>query len=208
MTLDNNHNAELIRKNQRTGLMVIGIVVGMVGLSFASVPLYELFCRVTGFGGQAYQAESSVKVVSDRKITVTFNTDTNPNLPWDFKAEQPKVTVPIGQETLISYVARNESNAPEAGTAVYNVSPPAAGKYFHKTQCFCFNYQMIAPGKEAHFPVVFYVDPEILKDRQLEGIDTITLSYTFFKAESRELEQAMEAFYSGSAPTKAIPINN
>jgi cytochrome c oxidase assembly protein subunit 11 len=199
---------DLVRRNQKMGLTVLTVVIGMIGLSFASVPLYELFCRVTGFGGEAFVAQQPTGQVLDRKMTVRFNTDTNPNLPWDFQAEQRSVTLPIGQEALISYQATNQSDQPVAGTAIYNVTPVAAGKYFHKTQCFCFNYQMIAPGQEAHFPVVFYIDPAIQEDRQLENLETITLSYTFFRADSPELETALEDFYnSPNSGTKAVPIN-
>lgn len=199
---------DLIRKNQRMGLIVVSIVVGMLGLSFASVPLYRLFCQITGFGGQAVVDAPASGEVLDRQITVRFNTDTNPNLPWAFAAETQNITLNIGQEALVSYTAKNESSKPIAGTAIYNVTPIAAGKYFHKTQCFCFNYQMIDAGKEAHFPVVFYIDPKIADDPELDDLKTITLSYTFFKADSKELENALEDFYkSPNSGTKSIPIN-
>lgn len=199
---------DLIRKNQRMGLIVCGIVVGMIGLSFASVPLYRMFCQVMGFGGQAVVDAPSSGEVLDRTITVRFNTDVNPNLPWEFKSENQAVTLKIGEEALVSYSATNLGNAPIAGTAIYNVTPISAGKYFHKTQCFCFNYQMIDRGKEAHFPVVFYVDPKIADDPELDDLKTITLSYTFFRADSPELDSAIEAFYkSPNSGTKSIPIN-
>ncbi len=204
----NQHDAELVKKNQRTGLIVLGIVIGMIGLSFASVPLYRLFCQITGFGGVAQKEAGPSGKVLDREITVRFNTDVNPNLPWEFRAETPTVTLKIGQEALVSYTARNQSSEPVAGTAIFNVTPLSAGKYFHKTQCFCFNYQMIGPGQEAHFPVVFYIDPAIADNPELDDLKTITLSYTFFKADSPELENALEDFYkSPNSGTKSIPIN-
>ncbi len=199
---------ELIRKNQKTGMIVVIIVVSMIGLSFASVPLYRLFCQVTGFGGQAVLDAPPTGEVLDREITVRFNTDVNPNLPWDFKSENQSVTLKIGEEALVSYSATNRGNAAIAGTAIYNVTPLSAGKYFHKTQCFCFNYQMIDGGAEAHFPVVFYVDPKIKDDPELDDLKTITLSYTFFKADSPELDSAIEAFNnSPNSGIKSIPMN-
>ncbi len=199
---------ELQDKNRRTGLAVLAIILGMLALSYASVPLYRLFCQVTGFGGKAEQVSATSGEIFDREMTIRFNSDVNSNLPWDFKPDTPEVKVKVGQEMLISFTARNLSREAVAGTAMYNVTPGAAGKYFNKTQCFCFNYQLIAPGKTVHFPVVFYIDPKIMKDRENDGLKTITLSYTFFKADSPELEQALEAFYNDpKSANKAIPVN-
>lgn len=203
----NPRDEDLIRKNQRLGLVILAVVVGMLGMSYASVKLYELFCQVTGFGGKPVLGPAASGVISDREITVRFNTDVSPKLDWSFKPDQPAVKVKIGQEALVSYTAWNESAKPVAGTAIFNVLPESAGKYFQKTQCFCFNYQMIAPGESAHFPVVFYIDPAIEKDRELDTVKTITLSYTFFPADSPELERALEAFYNdGKSANKAVPI--
>lgn len=198
---------DLIRKNQRLGLTVLVVVVAMVGMSFASVPLYNLFCRVTGLGGKSFQAAAPSGEILDREVTVRFNTDVSPGLDWTFKPDQPSVRLKIGQEALISFTASNTSSAPLAGTALYNVTPDAAGQYFHKTQCFCFDYQMIAPGQSAHFPVVFYIDPSIAQDPLLNDVKTITLSYTFFQADSKELESALEAFYKdGKSANKAVSM--
>ena len=197
---------DLIRRNQRMGLIVVGVVCAMVALSFISVPLYTLFCRATGLGGTPFLADAPTGEVFDREITVRFNTDVSPDLDWSFKADQPSVTVKIGQEALVSFTATNTSNKAVAGTALFNVLPEAAGKYFDKTQCFCFDYQMIAPGQSAHFPVVFYLDPEMMKARDLADVKTITLSYTFFRADSPALEGALEAFYNdGKSANKAVP---
>lgn len=199
---------ELQDKNRRTGLAVLAIILGMLALSYASVPLYRLFCQITGFGGKADQVSAASGEIFDREMTIRFNSDVNANLPWDFKPDKPEVKVKVGQEMLISFTATNLSREAVAGTAMYNVTPGAAGKYFNKTQCFCFNYQLIAPGKTVHFPVVFYIDPKIMKDRENDGLKTITLSYTFFKADSPELEQALEAFYNDpKSANKAIPVN-
>jgi cytochrome c oxidase assembly protein subunit 11 len=199
---------DLVKKNQRMGFIVIGIVVSMIALSFAAVPLYRLYCQMIGFGGVAQKESAPSGKILDREIIVRFNTDTNVNLPWEFKADVPAVTVKIGQEVLVSFTAQNQGNLPVAGTALYNVTPLSAGKYFHKTQCFCFNYQMIGAGKDAHFPVVFYIDPAIVTEPELDDLRTVTLSYTFFKADSPELENALEDFYkSPNSGTKSIPIN-
>jgi cytochrome c oxidase assembly protein subunit 11 len=187
----------LEKKNRRTGLMVLGIVGFMLGLTAVSVPLYELYCRITGFGGQAAQAAVSTGEIVNRDMRIRFNTDINPNLPWEFKPDQGPMVVKLGQEVAVSYTATNDGRNPVAGTALYNVDPPSAGKYFHKTQCFCFDYQLIAPRESVHFPVVFYVDPALNDDPQLKDLKTITLSYSFFKAESKELDAALEAFYNG-----------
>jgi cytochrome c oxidase assembly protein subunit 11 len=198
---------DLAQKNRRTGLLVLGIVIGMVALTASSVKLYELYCRMTGFGGQAFQAESKSDVVLNREVKVRFNTDVSSNLPWDFKADQEPIVVKLGQEAAVSYSASNQGDKAAAGTAIYNVDPPAAGKYFHKTQCFCFDYQLIAPHETAHFPVVFYVDPELDKDPQLKDLKSITLSYSFFKADSPELEKALEDFYNqGNSGTSSVKI--
>jgi cytochrome c oxidase assembly protein subunit 11 len=196
---------DLIHRNRRLGLTVVAVVCGMLVLSFLSVPLYTLFCRVTGFGGQAVLAAAPSGEIIDRDVTVRFNTDVSPGLDWTFKPDQHDVTLKVGQEVLVSFTATNNFPKPLAGTALFNVLPEAAGKYFHKTQCFCFDYQMIAPGQSAHFPVAFYIDPAIARDRELDGVKTMTLSYTFFEADSPELERALEAFYNdGKSANKSV----
>lgn len=197
---------ELVRKNRRVGLILIAVMIGMVGLTYYSVKLYALFCQVTGFGGKATQSVAASGEVLDRELLVKFNTDVSPGLNWTFKSDQPSVTVKIGQEALISFTATNNSSKPVAGTALFNVLPEVAGKYFEKTQCFCFDYQMIAPGESAHFPVVFYIDPAMAADREADSIKSLTLSYTFFRADSPELDRALEAFYNdGKSANKAVP---
>ena len=200
------HDEELVRKNRRLGLILIAVMIGMVGLTYYSVKLYALFCQVTGFGGKATMSAAASGEIIDRDIHVRFNTDVSPGLDWTFKADQPSVTVKVGQEALISFPATNNSSKPVAGTALFNVLPEAAGKYFEKTQCFCFDYQMIAPGESAHFPVVFYIDPAFAADREADSIKSLTLSYTFFRADSPELDRALEAFYNdGKSANKAVP---
>ena len=187
---------ELTRKNARTGLMVVLVVVVMVGVSFASVPLYDLFCRVTGFGGTTQTAETLPNQVIDREITIQFNADTNRDLPWDFVPEERSIKVKLGQRGLTAYIARNRQQHPTVGTALYNVTPLKAGKYFHKIQCFCFDEQVLAPNEEVSMPVLFYVDPALNDDPNMNDVHTITLSYSFFPAASKALEEALDAFYN------------
>lgn len=190
------NNKEIHDKNTKTLLMVFGAVFFMVGLAFASVPLYNLFCRVTGFGGTTQSSSSLPDKILSRRMTVNFNTDVNRKLPWDFKSETSTITLNIGQDALINFKAQNRASKATEGTAVYNVTPAKAGKYFHKTQCFCFDYQVLKPGEEVNMPVVFYIDPSIADDPNMEDVTTITLSYNFFQSNSSELDDAMETFYN------------
>jgi len=189
---------ELVAKNQKTALYVLFIVVFMVGLSFASVPLYDLFCRVTGFGGttQTLAGDAGLpdRIETGRSITVNFNADISSKLSWQFTPDQRSVSVHPGQQALISYSAINTGQTPVTGTAIYNVSPPSAGQYFYKTQCFCFDRQTLLPNEDMNFPVSFFVDPDIVNDPDLDDVRTITLSYTFFVSDSQELEKAQKDF--------------
>ena len=189
-------HAEMSRKNARIGLSILAIVVAMIGLSFASVPLYSLFCRVTGFGGTTQTAESLPETVLNREVTIQFNADTDPNLPWLFKPEERAITVKLGQRGLTAFYAKNKEKEPVTGTALYNVTPLKAGKYFHKIQCFCFDEQTLQPGEDMDMPVLFYIDPKMDEDPNMQDVHTITLSYTFFRAESEQLDGAMERFYN------------
>ncbi len=189
-------DSDLIRKNKIVGGIVVLAVIGMIGLSFASVPLYRLFCQVTGFGGTTQVAQNLPDTVLERRVKVQFNADTDRNLPWSFHPEQRSVEVQIGARALISYKAHNKAGAPTAGTAIYNVTPLKAGKYFHKIQCFCFDEQVLGPGQAVSMPVMFYIDPAMDEDPGMNDVSVITLSYTFFKANSSALEQALEGFYN------------
>lgn len=187
-----------MNKNTKTLLSILGIVVFMIGLAFASVPLYDAFCRITGFGGttQVSQTAPSNDEILDREVTIHFNGDTNRGINWQFEPEIRKIKLNIGQQGLITFKAKNLGNAPSTGTAVYNVTPAKAGKYFQKTQCFCFDSQTLQPKQAMDMPVVFYIDPSIIKDRNMDDVKTITLSYSFFKSDSKELDSAMEEFYN------------
>jgi cytochrome c oxidase assembly protein subunit 11 len=161
---------------------LVAVIAGMVCLSFAAVPLYRMFCAATGYAGTPQIGPAQSNSVSDRSITVRFNADTSPDMPWQFAPEQQQVTLKLGEEQVAFYAARNEAAAPVTGIAVYNVTPDKVGRYFHKTACFCFNEQTLAPKQQMQFPVSFWVDPAIAADPNTADVTTITLSYTFFRS--------------------------
>lgn len=177
------------KKNGKFALILVSLVAGMVGLSFASVPLYQLFCQVTGYGG-TLNTEGVVASdkVSERTIKVRFDSNINPKLKWRFKPQQNEVTVKLGEQRLAFYEAENISDKALTGQATYNVTPYKAAQYFSKIDCFCFTEQTLAAGQIVPMPVQFYVDPEILTDPNTKEITTITLSYTFYPAESVDIE--------------------
>ena len=168
------------RRRAATALVLGGVVCGMVGLAFGAVPLYKLFCQVTGFGGTTQVAEEAPAEIGERVVTVRFNADTARDLPWHFKPEQREIKVRVGEMALAFYNAVNQSDRALVGTSTFNVTPVKAGAYFNKIECFCFEEQTLAPGERADFPVSFFVDPDIVEDRRLDDVTTITLSYTFF----------------------------
>lgn len=172
------------RKNGRTAALAALLAAAMVGLGFAAVPLYNLFCRVTGFGGttQRYDpvaAAETPKVLSDT-VSVRFDANVSPKLPWKFYPEHPTDTVSIGARDMAIFIAQNNSPHPITGTATFNVTPDQAGKYFTKIQCFCFTQQTLKPGEQIRMPVLFFVDPKIKDDPDARDIQEITLSYTFY----------------------------
>jgi cytochrome c oxidase assembly protein subunit 11 len=176
--------------NGAIAMLLVGIVAGAAGLAYASVPLYRLFCQVTGYGGTTQVATAAPTEVGARKVTVRFNADTYRDLPWSFAAAQREVTVAVGESTLAFYTATNRSSAPITGTATYNVTPQKAGRYFDKLACFCFEEQTLAPGATVEMPVSFFVDPAISDDPNMDDVTTITLSYTFFRAAAPQPEAA------------------
>ena len=174
------------------------LCVAMVGLAYASVPLYNIFCRVTGWGGTTQVADSlpAPEDIIDREITVRFDANTARDLRWDFRPEVKAITLKIGARGLTNFIAMNRVGVCRlAGTAVFNVTPLKAGKYFHKIQCFCFDEQILQPGQEVNMPVLFYVDPKLHEDENMEDVKVITLSYSFFKSNSDALDLALEEFY-------------
>ena len=164
----------------RTAALLFALVSLMILLVAFSVPLYNLFCRVTGYGGTTSFSENISNITLDKDITLQFNADVNDSIDWSFTAPQD-VTFKIGENKLVEYEATNLSNVSSSGTATFNVLPEKVGPYFIKTQCFCFEKQTLEPNQSVKMPVVFYIDPSITDDPGMADIDTITLSYTFFK---------------------------
>lgn len=156
-----------------------GIVVGMVGLAYAAVPLYRMFCQMTGFAGTTQKATAPSTTVLDRKVTVRFDANTAPGLPWSFEPVENRMELKIGENGLAIYRATNRSSEPVIGTATFNVTPEQAGGFFNKVQCFCFQEQRLEPGESVDMPVSFFVDPAIVDDADGRHVRTITLSYTF-----------------------------
>lgn len=167
----------------RTGLLAAGLAGGMTGLGYASVPLYRAFCQATGFAGTTQRADAGaapVRILSGHTISIRFDANHAPELPWEFGPEKPRETVTIGERDMAFYEAKNLSARAITGQATYNVTPTQAGKYFTKVQCFCFTEQTLRPGQQVRMPVIFYVDPKIAEDPDTKGIQEITLSYTFY----------------------------
>ncbi len=169
------------RRNRLMGLIALGVAGGMLGVSFAAVPLYRLFCQVTGFGGTPMVGGGPAPGATGRSITVRFNATVQPNLPWRFTPGQAPMRLQEGEEGLAFYRAANLSDRPVTGVATYNVTPETVGRYFHKTACFCFNEQTLQPGQEVDMPLSFWIDPAIAEDRNTRDIRTITISYSFFR---------------------------
>ena len=176
--------------NTKTGLLAASLAAAMLGLGYAAVPLYELFCQVTGFGGTTQRATISeadlaarfAQSAGTREISIRFDGNVARDVPWKFAPAQVTQTVQIGERDLAFYNAVNNSDQPVTGTATFNVEPEYAGRYFNKIQCFCFTEQTLKPGEAMRMPVLFYVDPAILQDENAKDLEQITLSYTFHKA--------------------------
>jgi cytochrome c oxidase assembly protein subunit 11 len=168
---------------RRTAVAMVAMVAFMTGLAWASVPLYRLFCQATGLNGTTGRGLAAPGAVG-RQVTVAFDTNVSPNMPWRFRPEARSDTVAVGARDMAFFLATNTSNHPITGTATFNVQPAQAGKYFKKIQCFCFTQQTLKPGETARMPVIFYVDPGIVNDPDAADIQTITLSYTFYPADA------------------------
>lgn len=174
------------KRNRLVMVSCVGVVAGMTALSFAAVPLYDLFCRVTGYGGTTQVAAESSDVIIDRTIRVRFDASMNSSLEWRFQPVQREVSMKIGETAVAFYRAENRSESVTTGTATFNVTPLKVGKYFNKIECFCFTEQQLEPGQAVDMPVTFFVDPEMINDANLDDVTTITLSYTFFPSEPDE----------------------
>lgn len=173
------------QENRRTLWKLVGVIALMGVLVVVSIPLYDWFCRVTGFGGTPLQADANQNEILERTINVRFDASLERNMPWDFKPAENQVTVNLGESKTMYYVAHNPTDVPITGSATFNVFPFTVGEYFVKLQCFCFLEQELAPGESKEMPVVFYVDPEILVDPETKNLESITLSYTFHKVEEQ-----------------------
>ncbi len=177
-------------RNHKTVLYLIAILAVMTGLTFASPPLYRLFCAITGFDGTTRQATVAPSEISARVITVRFNTDVDPNLSWSFAPSVRTMDVKIGEVANMTFRVKNNGEG-VIGTSTYNVTPEKTAAYFNKLQCFCFTRHYLKPGEEAEFPVQFFIDPAIAQDKNLNDVTSITLSYTFFKAPDQALISGM-----------------
>lgn len=181
--------AALQNRNRRTGFIALAFALAMLGLGYASAPLYRLFCQVTGLGGttqRASEAEAAKIGVAKGEMTIRFDANVERGLPWSFRPENVSQTVPLGGRTMTVYLAENTSDEPVTGRATFNVAPAQAGRYFTKIQCFCFTEQTLEPHRQVRMPVVFYVDPAIKDDPDAKDIEEITLSYTFHRNRGNE----------------------
>ena len=176
---------EVQRRHRRVAFAVTGVVMTMTGLSFASVPLYDLFCRMTGYGGTTQVATQGSATRGERTLSVRFDANVGQGLPWGFEPETPMVKVRTGVTQTVFYKVTNRSDREWTATATYNVAPDQAGIYFTKISCFCFNEQTLGPGETAEWPVVFYLDPALEKDEVMAKVDSVTLSYTFFASKKQ-----------------------
>jgi len=175
-----------ISRTNRTALFAVLFICFMTGLAWASVPLYRLFCQVTGLNGTT-QRGLVAPGATDHKIRIDFDTNVSAKLPWKFKPENPSETIDVGARDMVFFTATNTSDKPLTGTATFNVTPAQAGKYFTKIQCFCFTQQTLKPHETVRMPVIFFVDPKILADSDASDIQTITLSYTFYPVDSAKV---------------------
>ena len=173
-------NNEPSKRHATVGFALAALVAGMVGLSFAAVPLYRMFCQATGYDGTPQRAEKGADRVLDRTIRIRFDGNVASGLPWTFKPEQQTMDVKIGETALAFFKATNNSSVPVSGRAIFNVSPELAGRYFTKIECFCFKQQTLAAGQTVDMPVTFFVDPKFVEDEDTKDISEITLSYTFY----------------------------
>jgi cytochrome c oxidase assembly protein subunit 11 len=185
-------------KNARLAWSLAAAVGGMLALAYAASPLYDMFCRATGFGGTPQVAQEGERPVLSRTVNVRFDSNVDANLPWRFTPLEREVKLKLGEERLVHYRVTNLSQRPIVGTSTYNVTPETAGAWFNKLQCFCFTEQLLLPGQSMDMPVVFFVDPEMDKDRRYDNVRTITLSYTFFEAKTERAKTLL-----GSVPADA-----
>jgi cytochrome c oxidase assembly protein subunit 11 len=195
----------LQRRHRRVGLWAASVALAMVGASFAAVPLYNLLCQTTNFDGTPRRALNPSSVVVDKTVTVRFDANVAPGFPWRFEPAQTTMNVRLGENVLAFYRATNVSDHAVKGTATYNVFPEQAAAFFNKVQCFCFTEQVLDPGQTVEFPVSFFIDPQILNDKDARGTSHITLSYTFYPLEGPKPGLAGKASGSSPATPAAVP---
>ena len=178
----------VMTKTTRFGLIAAMVPLAMLGASYAAVPLYQLFCQVTGYGGTTQVATAAASQVLSRTIQVRFDANVAPGVPWSFKPEKPVVELKLGENGLAFYTVKNESDRPVTAVATYNVTPHKVGPYFQKLECFCFQDRTLQPGESMELPVIFYVDPALATDRNVDEVTEVTLSYTFFAAGDKAIQ--------------------
>lgn len=187
------HKKTSQRRSRRMAMVLAGGVIGMVGLSYAAAVFYQLICREAGLGGATQIAQEVPDKTFDRTITVRFDTAVQPDLPWAFYPVQREIKVKVGENALVMFRAENKTDQPIAGQALYNVTPDKIGPYFFKVACFCFDVQTLAPHEVADMPVSLFLDPKLLKDRNADDVNVVTLAYTFFKASTQPATRVSEA---------------
>jgi cytochrome c oxidase assembly protein subunit 11 len=188
----------LLDKKAKIGIIAGLVPIMMVGAAYASVPLYQLFCQVTGYGGTTQVATAAASTVLERKVKVRFDANLAPGVPWDFAPEKAEVELNLGENGLAFYKVTNNSNRAVTAVATYNVTPHKVGPYFQKLECFCFQDRTLQPGETMELPVIFYVDPSLATEKNVKEVNEITLSYTFFEAGSRELADAQVSGLTGN----------
>jgi cytochrome c oxidase assembly protein subunit 11 len=182
----NGPNAAMARSHRTIAVSCIAVVLAMVGLAYAAVPLYRLYCQVTGYAGTTQRAATASSRIVDHVLTVHFDANVDRGLPWRFEPLQRKVDVKVGENTLVFYKATNTSDKPVTGTAVFNVAPEAMGIHFNKIECFCFTEQRLEPGQSIDMPVSFYIDPAFVEDEDAKDLPELTLSYTFYPVSEKQ----------------------
>jgi cytochrome c oxidase assembly protein subunit 11 len=189
------------RKASVTALACAGLAVGMIGLAFASAPLYDMFCKATGFDGTPRVGLASTQVATDDSMVVHLDTNVASTLPWRFVAETPKIEVRLGETKTVFFRVKNTGTTPSTGIATYNVQPGLMGSFFVKIQCFCFNEQTLQPGETMDFPVVFYIDPAVRADSNTAHLQELTLSYTYFASRNGQPSAALATTDGKNAKT-------
>lgn len=195
-----------VSRNNRIGLMLAAVVPVMLGLSYAAVPLYNWFCAVTGYGGTTAVADHEADRILDRVVSIRFDANTAPDMPWEFRPVERTMKLRIGESGLAFYEAYNPTDEPIAGRATFNVAPYSAGPYFTKVACFCFDLQVLQPGERVEMPVSFYVDPAMVDDGEASHVTAITLSYTMFREPLPE-DMAKDAAVAPATRIAARPVD-